>query len=168
MWFSLFPAAHLLLQEKIKVSNVGLSPPGSVWHHREGISLVWSSGREIKCFQVLKMLLVAPLKTLGCYTLTNVSLTSACDLIFKSPDTFLFFVFMILSRFVFVCFSHGNEPWISRSISCFFSLQTWVELLVSVNRRERTLPRDVWFELQEFVFKPSRLIMLNRTSFLFL
>lgn len=122
MWFSLFPAAHLLLQEKIKVSNVGLSPPGSVWHHREGISLVWSSGREIKCFQVLKMLLVAPLKTLGCYTLTNVSLTSACDLIFKSPDTFLFSWF--LSRFVFVCFSHGNEPWISRSISCFFfSLQ---------------------------------------------
>lgn len=118
MWFSLFPAAHLLLQEKIKVSNVGLSPPGSVWHHREGISLVWSSGREIKCFQVLKMLLVAPLKTLGCYTLTNVSLTSACDLIFKSPDTFLFSWF--LSRFVFVCFSHGNEPWISRSISCFF------------------------------------------------
>lgn len=118
MWFSLFPAAHLLLQEKIKVSNVGLSPPGSVWHHREGISLVWSSGREIKCFQVLKMLLVAPLKTLGCYTLTNVSLTSACDLIFKSPDTFLFSWF--LSRFVFVCFSHGNEPWISRSVSCFF------------------------------------------------
>lgn len=126
MWFSLFPAAHLLLQEKIKVSNVGLSPPGSVWHHREGISLVWSSGREIKCFQVLKMLLVAPLKTLGCYTLTNVSLTSACDLIFKSPDTFLFSWF--LSRFVFVCFSHGNEPWISRSISCFFFFSLQPEL----------------------------------------
>lgn len=107
MWFSLFPAAHLLLQEKIKVSNVGLSPPGSVWHHREGISLVWSSGREIKCFQVLKMLLVAPLKTLGCYTLTNVSLTSACDLIFKSPDTFLFFVFMIFVPFCFCLFF----PW---------------------------------------------------------
>lgn len=167
MWFSLFPAAHLLLQEKIKVSNVGLSPPGSVWHHREGISLVWSSGREIKCFQVLKMLLVAPLKTLGCYTLTNVSLTSACDLIFKSPDTFLFSWFFV--PFCFCLFF----PWKrtldqQKHLVFFFFSATWVELLVSVNRRERTLPRDVWFELQEFVFKPSRLIMLNRTSFLFL
>lgn len=136
MWFSLFPAAHLLLQEKIKVSNVGLSPPGSVWHHREGISLVWSSGREIKCFQVLKMLLVAPLKTLGCYTLTNVSLTSACDLIFKSPDTFLFSWF--LSRFVFVCFSHGNEPWISRSISCFFFFLCNLSLTFGLSQPERT------------------------------
>lgn len=53
------------------------------------------------------MLLVAPLKTLGCYTLTNVSLTSACDLIFKSPDTFLFFVFMIFVPFCFCLFF----PW---------------------------------------------------------
>lgn len=79
-------------------------------------------GREIKCFQVLKMLLVAPLKTLGCYTLMNVSLTSACDLIFKSPDTFfvLFFHDFCPVLFLFV-FSMERNPGSAEASRVLFS-----------------------------------------------
>lgn len=103
------------------------------------------------------MLLVAPLKTLGCYTLTNVSLTSACGLIFKSPDTFLFFVFMILSRFVFVCFSHGNEPWISRSISCFFvffSLQPELNFWSQSTEENERFPEMFDFNCRSLFLNP--------------
>lgn len=79
-------------------------------------------GREIKCFQVLKMLLVAPLKTLGCYTLTNVSLTSACDLIFKSPDTF--FCFFSWFLFCFCSFFPWKRTLDQQKHLVFFSLQT--------------------------------------------
>lgn len=71
------------------------------------------------------MLLVAPLKTLGCYTLTNVSLTSACDLIFKSPDTFVcLFFFMISVPFRFCLFFQWKGTLDQQKRLVFFSLQT--------------------------------------------